>query len=324
MKAAYKIAQATIRDYTGAIGARALPPSNAITDLYRFGLEQFTSVLASAIEVPTIAATIVTKPDTAKPEGGDLTYSGLAMKNLRHGKVEATKADRFAFTFKTAQPSKSGQFTGELSNLVMSDFDAGSMLAALDPEKANDDGTHQMYRQVSAGPYTVTSGDVRLQIDSFAVDDIGVQPSKFRMAEMLAMLPQDQSAPPTPAQAREMMEKLAGFYEGLHVGRLEIGKTSIATPQGTGSINVVRFKDGEFAVEGVDTPSPQGQFKMERFALKSFSVTNLMRWAASLTTPGRAPSPDQMLGLFGVLAGAEVKGVAAPFKNSKSSSRSTR
>ncbi|WP_027523895.1 hypothetical protein [Bradyrhizobium sp. Ec3.3] len=317
MKAAYKIAQATIRDYTGAIGARALPPSNAITDLYRFGLEQFTSVSASAIEVPTIAATIVTKPDTAKPEGGDLTYSGLAMKNLRHGKVEATRADRFAFTFKTAQPGKSGQFTGELSNLVMSDFDAGSMLAALDPEKANDDGTHQMYRQVSAGPYTVTSGDVRLQIDSFAVDDIGVQPSKFRMAEMLAMLPQDQSAPPTPAQAREMMEKLAGFYEGLHVGRLEIGKTSIATPQGTGSINVVRFKDGEFAVEGVDTPSPQGQFKMERFALKSFSVTNLMRWAASLTTPGRAPSPDQMLGLFGVLAGAEVKGVAAPFKNSK-------
>jgi hypothetical protein len=191
------------------------------------------------------------------------------------------------------------------------------MLAAFDPQKANDDTTHQLYRQVSAGPYTVTSGDVRLQVDGFSIDDIGVQPSKFRMAEMLAMLPQDPSVPPTPAQAREMMEKLADFYEGLHIGKIEIGKTSITTPQGTGSINVVRYKDGEFAIEGVDTPSPQGQFKMERFALKSFSTTNLVRWAASLNNPGQAPSPDQMLALFGVLAGAEVKGVTAPFKTTK-------
>ncbi|WP_426413874.1 hypothetical protein [Bradyrhizobium ganzhouense] len=317
MKAGYRVPQATIRDYSGAIRARALPPSNAITDLYRFGLEQFSSVSASSIEVPTIAVTVASKPDTAKPESGDLTYSGLVMKNLRHGRVEATKADRITFAFKTMQPGKPGQLTGELSNLTMSDFDATGLLAAFDPQKANDDSTHQLYRQVSAGPYTVTSGEVRLQVDGFSVDDIGVQPSKFRLAEMLAMLPQDPSAPPTPAQAREMMEKLADFYEGLRIGKIEIGKTSITTPQGTGSINVVRYKDGEFAVEGVDTPSPQGQFKMERFALKSFSTTNLVRWAASLTTPGRAPSPDQMLGLFGVLAGAEVKGVTAPFKTTK-------
>jgi hypothetical protein len=57
---------------------------------------------------------------------------------------------------------------------------------------------------------------------------------------------------------------------------------------------------------------------MERFALKSFSVPSLMRWAADLAkNVGRPPSPDQMLGLFGVLAGAEIKGVTAPFKNTK-------
>ncbi|WP_368508173.1 hypothetical protein [Bradyrhizobium lupini] len=89
---------------------------------------------------------------------------------------------------------------------------------------------------------------------------------------------------------------------------------SVGTPQGTATVGAIRFRDGEFAVEGVDAPSPQGQFKMERFALKSFSTASLMRWAASLTTAGRAPSPDQMLGLFGVLAGAEIKGVTAPFK----------
>ena len=57
------------------------------------------------------------------------------MKNLRHGKIEATKADLLTFTFKTAQPGKSDQLTGELSNLTMSDFDAAGMLAALDPKR---------------------------------------------------------------------------------------------------------------------------------------------------------------------------------------------
>ena len=56
---------------------------------------------------------------------------------------------------------------------------------------------------------------------------------------------------------------------------------------------------------------------MERFALKSFSAASLMRWAASLITPGRSPSPDQMLGLFGVLEGAEIKGVVSPYKNTR-------
>jgi hypothetical protein len=124
---------------------------------------------------------------------------------------------------------------------------------------------------------------MRLRIDGIAIDDIAVQPSKFRFADMFAALPKDPSAPPTPAQARDVIEKMAGVYEGLRIGKIEIGKTSIGTPQGTASINAVRYRDGEFAVEGVDTPTPQGQFKMERFALKSFNATNLMRWTADLT-----------------------------------------
>ena len=318
LKAVYKIAQATIRDYTGAVRGQFVPASNDITDLYRFGLEQFNSVTASSIEVPTIAVSIAGKPGLAKPDGGDFTYSGLVMKNLKRGKVEATKADRFTFTFTTVQAGKSDTLTGELSNLAMADFDAVAMLATLDPQKANDDTFHQVYRQISTGPYALTSGDVRVRIDGLAIDDIAVQPSKLRFAEMFAALPKDPSAPPTPAQARDMIEKMTGVYEGLRIGKIEIGKTSIGTPQGTANVNMVRYRDGEFAVEGVDTPSPQGQFKMERFALKSFSVTGLMRWAADLTkTMGRAPSPDQMMGLFGVLAGAEIKGVTAPFKNTK-------
>ncbi|CUU19048.1 FIG00444379 hypothetical protein CDS [Bradyrhizobium sp.] len=42
-----------------------------------------------------------------------------------------------------------------------------------------------------------------------------------------------------------------------------------------------------------------------------------MRWAAGLSNPGQAPSPDQMLGLFRVLEGAEIKGVVSPYKNTR-------
>ena len=47
---------------------------------------------------------------------------------------------------------------------------------------------------------------------------------------------------------------MAGVYEGFRIGKAEIGKTSVGTPQGTGSVNAVRYSDGEFAVEGVDMP----------------------------------------------------------------------
>lgn len=62
IKAVYNVAHATVHDYTGAVRAQALPASNNIIDLYRFGLEQFSSVTASSIEVPTIAVTIPAGP----------------------------------------------------------------------------------------------------------------------------------------------------------------------------------------------------------------------------------------------------------------------
>ncbi|MBY9039654.1 hypothetical protein K7461_30205, partial [Pseudomonas fluorescens] len=127
-------------------------------------------------------------------------------------------------------------------------------------------------------------------------EDIDVQPSKFRLADRFDALSRAQSSVPTPAQSREMLEKIAGIYEGVRIGKAEVSKISIGTPQGTGKISAIRYREGEFAIEGVDTPSPQGQFKMERFALKSFSAANLMRWGAGLSNPGQTPSPEQMLG----------------------------
>ncbi|MGY4295796.1 hypothetical protein ACVWXN_003891 [Bradyrhizobium sp. i1.4.4] len=316
LKVSYKIPQLTMRDYAGPVHAAAAPADNSLIEMYRYALSQYTGVTASSLTAPTL--TMSFDSGNAAAGSGEFTYTGLAIQNLKHGKIDAMKADRAVISVEVKQPGKPDKLTGELSNIIVNDFDATAILAALDPQTSGDDNYRRVYRQVSAGPYTLKSAQaIRVDIDGFAIEDIAVQPSKFRLADVLAALPQDQSAPQTPAQARELLEKLAGVYEGVRIGKAEMGKTSIGTPQGTAKINVVRYREGEFAVEGVDTPSPQGQFKMERFALKSFSITNLMRWAAGLSNPGQAPSPDQMLGLFRVLEGAEIKGVVSPYKNTR-------
>lgn len=315
LKVSYKVPQLTMRDYVGPIHAQRAPTSGSLIDMYRFVLDQYANVTASSVIAPTLAVAF----DAGKSAGGsgEVAYSGLAIQKLGQGKIAAIKTERASFTINVPQPGKADRLTGEVSDIIINDFDSTAIAAALDPQKANDDSYRRVYGQMSSGTYVVTSTlGIRMQIDGIAITDIAVQPSKFRPAEILALLP-DGSVPPTPAQSREMMEKLAGFYEGLRVGKLEIGTMSMTTPQGTPRLRAVKYQEGEFALEGLDAPTPQGQIKMERFALKSLSIANLMRWAASLTTPGRAPLPDQMLGLFGVLAGAEIKGVTAPFKTTK-------
>lgn len=315
LKVAYKVPQMTLRDYAGPLHVQNVPPSSSLIDVYRFVLDQLASVTATSVTIPSININF-----DAGSSGGsaEVVYSGLALQNLGSGKVDAMKTDRATFTINVTQPGKADKLTGEISGIIVNDFDSAPILAALDPQTSGDDSYRRVYRQISSGPYVLKSAlGLRMDVDGFAMEDIDVQPSKLHLFEMFAMLPQDTSAPPTPTQTRELMEKVAGFYDGIRIGKAEIGKTSIGTPQGTGKINTIRYRQGEFAIEGIDAPSPQGQFKMERFALKSFSMPNLMRWASGLTNPGQPPSPDQMLGLFRVLEGAEIKGVVAPFKNTR-------
>ena len=143
------------------------------------------------------------------------------------------KADRAVISVEVKQPGKPDKLTGELSNIIVNDFDATAILAALDPQTSGDETYHRVYRQILAGPYTLKSAQgMRVDIDGFAIEDIDVQPSKFRLAERICRAARDQSAAPTPAQTRELLEKLAGVYEGVRIGKAEIGKMSIGTPQG--------------------------------------------------------------------------------------------
>jgi len=154
-------------------------------------------------------------------------------------------------------------------------------------------------------------------------DDIGIKPSKLQFPQLMEVV---ESMPasgttPTPAQTREMLDKVAGLYDGILVGGAEVKGLSMETPTGPFGLAVIRLgrlengKLAEFALEGLDARSPQGPVKVGRFALKSLDIANMMRMSAQFTTPGQKPSPDQLAALLLLLEGAEIRNLEAPYKN---------
>ncbi|WP_108519273.1 hypothetical protein [Bradyrhizobium algeriense] len=313
----YKAPQIVMKDYSGLASLPVRPASTSIVEAYRSALEQFATVSASSITAPTMVGTI---NNFGTVTSADFTYTGIALREIRNGKIGSMQIERNAFTASTQQAGKADKLSGEIVNFASRDFDAAAIAAILDPQKANDDKYYRVYGQTTAGPYTITSGQgLRMRIDGMTVDDISVRPSRLQLPALLALTPAA-GATPTPAQAREMMDKMANIYEGMRVGTAEMRGISADTPEGPFKLAAVRFnlengKVGEFAVEGLDGRSPKGPVKVGRFALKSLDIAGLLRIAAQFSNPGQQPSPDRALALIPLIEGVELKGLMAPFKN---------
>src|SRR6266702_4135474 len=236
--------QLTLTNYSGPARVQGAPASDSILDAYRFGLEQFASITAGSLNVPTVTAAMagITGGGT-----GEITYSGLTFRNINRGKIDSAKVDRAVVVINVQQP-RPDKVTSGFSDVTIEDFDANVVIAALNPEKANDDSYHRVYRQISTA-YTMTStSGIGAKIGRILVEDIEYQPSKFRPGELLAVLPKDASASQNPAQIRELMEKVANLYEGARVGKVTIADLSMDTPQGAAKLNAIRYSQGEFAL----------------------------------------------------------------------------
>jgi hypothetical protein len=316
----YKVPRITVKNYSGPTGAPRPPASSSFIDIYRFALEQFAGITASSITAPGVAGTF--NFGAATLGGGDVTYSGLSIQGIKDGKIAAVKVDGLVFNFDTQQAGKADKLTGNLANVASYDIDISAMGAVFDPQKVKDDRYYRAYRQISAGPYILTSRQgLNMRIDGMTIDDVALRPSRLQLPALLAMIPPAGAAPPTPAQASDMMEKAAKLYEGIRIQNAEMRGLSVETPQGPMKLSAMRFnlengKIGEFAIEGLDTRSPKGPFKIGRFALKSLDLANLLRLSAQISSQAQKPSPYLVVGLLPLLEGAEVKDVVAPYKDS--------
>jgi len=316
LRVAYKSPRISVRDFSGPAGVKP-PAFESGLDAIRFGLEQFAHITASSVTAEGMAGTVnfVAAPDVSAR--GDFSYSSVAMAGIKDGKIASVRVDGVNFTFATQAAGKTDKLTGNLENAASYDVDTAALAAILNPQPG-DDRYVRAYRQATMGAYTFTSAQgVRARIDGVTIDDVGARPARIQLAALLAMLPAA-GTQPTPAEAREMMEKIAGLYEGLHLGNAEIRGMSFETPQGPLKLSAIRYNldngKADFAVEGVDTNTPVVPFKIGRLALKSFDIAGMMRQLAQLATPGQPPSPTEALALLRALEGIEVKGVVAPYK----------
>jgi hypothetical protein len=312
----YTAPRITAKGFSGPAGMQQ-PPSSSGTEAYRFAIEQFAAISATSISIPSIAGTMNVG---SALQDGSFTYSGLEVQGIKDGKTATTKVDRVAFAATTLEKGKPQKIAGDLTDLTMLDFDATAVAAAFDPQRANDDRYYRAYRQLSTGPYVLTTGQgMRMRIEGLIADDVGLRPSRIKLPALLAAMPAAGTTP-TPAQARDMIETAASFYEGIRIGNAEARDMSMEMPGGLMKLSAMRFnleggKVREFAFEGFDMSTPKGPYKVGRFALKSLDIAGLVRFGALYANPARPPSPDQALGLLPLLEGVELKNFAAPFKN---------
>jgi hypothetical protein len=316
-KLAYKMPRVVMKDYSGPASVPHPPTSGSLVDAYRSGLQQFAAMAATSVSAPSITGTM----NFGSAMSGEFAYSGMTFKDIRAGKIAAMDIERASFTVKTQQAGKPDKMTGEIVNIASRDFDTGALAATLDPQKSSEDRYIRAYGKTTAGPYTVTSVQgVRMRVDAMTVDEVALRPSRLQLPALLAMIQSAGAAQPSPAQARELVEKAATMYEGMRVGTAEMRGLSAETPQGPFKLTAIRFnledgKIGEFALEGLDANTPKGPLKLGRFALKSLDIANFMRVSARFTNPAQPPAPELIAGLFPLIQGVEVKAVTAPFKN---------
>ena len=315
---AYKVPQLVIKNFSGPVGQPLPAAGTTSIDAIRFLLEQFAAVTASSITAPSIATKIGIGSAAGK-QAIDYTYSNLSLADIAQGKIGKVTIERASFTADLLQPDgKAETYSGDVASIAAFDIDSGAVRAMLDPARANDDSYVRFYRQVNVGDYAVSlKNGARMRIDGITMDDVGVRPAKLQVTQLLGMMAaMSPGKPPSPAQARDLMQTMAGIYEGLHTGNAEMRGMAMIMPEGSMKLAAIRFnldngKIGEFALEGLDVGSPQGQVKLDRFAIKAFDIANLIRLSSQFLQP---PSPNQLFGMLQLIDGAEIKGLVAPFK----------
>jgi hypothetical protein len=253
---------------------------------------------------------------------GDYTYSGLAFRDIRDGKIAAMTIDRVSFTAPVQAGGKTDSMAGEVADLAAYDFDGTSTLAMFDPARANDDKYYPAYRQMKFGAYTASAGNgMKMRVDGMTVNEVGINPARAQYSKLMAVL--DSLPPPgttaTPQQSRDAMDKAAAIYEGFSLGNAELHGFTMEMPDGPfrlGTIRLGKLANGkldEFALEGLEARSQQGPIKLGRFALRALDIANLLRVASQLGAVSN-PSPEQLAGLLLLLEGTEIRNLTAPYK----------
>jgi hypothetical protein len=185
----YKAPRIEIVEYSGpAAPLRPIDTSSAL-DLMRFSLEHFIVATATSATIPTLTLSLAGDGSSGLGSA-EYVYSGIAVGNVREGRVASMTVDRTTFTSRYRTANEPRTVEGDVARIAASDFDANVMLAALASTKTAAGGYQRVYRQVSAGPYKFSvDKDLQLQIDTLAIEELAFDPAKYPIADLIGLLP---------------------------------------------------------------------------------------------------------------------------------------
>jgi hypothetical protein len=331
MNFVYKAPRIILTDYRGPIAPLRPVNTSSAFDVARLVLEHIVASAATSVSIPTLIATLSPATPGPQPLGPvTYTYTDFALHDIRNGRVADMSVERAQFTM-TTPPEVFGKISGEVGKTTVADFDAGALLAVLDPAKNKDDRLLRLQGRSTAGPYTLRfDNGGSLQIAGIEVGSIGVRPSKLRFTELVELteaLAPRAGAPTVKPDPTEIANLLADMHEGISMDLFEIRGVTLNVPQTPpfklGAFRIKGLDHGklaELAIEGAEGQTPQQQpFKLGRFALKGIDLANMVRATAQFATGPE--TPEKFAALAALLEGAEIKDLIAPYKNTRSNVR---
>ena len=322
----YKIPRLEFADYSGPMVQ--LYPIDAASPIetIRTALQQFIAVTASSLTIPTVTVSLAVKDSSLFAV--EYGYSGIVLRNIGEGHIGSMTVDRVVTAVTAAGPNGPSGFTAELAGMETLDFDTGPILAVL--SGSADDQYRRVYQKATVGSYTATFGEsrvpVRVLVDGVAAEDVALKPSKFPLAEMIPLFTSLPRAgePLDPQRALALIEVVAGIYDGIRIGSVELRGMKVVPPApqeqlSIGAVRMAGFENGrlaELSLEGLDAQTPLHEpVKIGRFALRGLGFSELMRSVARFAPPAQ-PNPDQVMSLLRALEGIEIQGLIVPYQNS--------
>ena len=328
-----KAPRVTLTDFS----ERPVAPTKGASpaDATRRWLEQLSAIAASSIEAPSLTVTVTPAearsrpapaPQTGPVGSAEYTYSNLVLREVANGRIAEATIEKVALR---AGSGRTGPgFTGEMANASVRDIDIGPVLAWLDPSRPRSEGYQRVYGQVAAGPYTVRLGDgTGLVIDRIVAEELGLHPARLSLDDLdfLMEVTRQGNAPPTAAQLVMLVDKMAGLYEGIGIGRLELRGLKVDTPREGIAIGSIAFKGlengrlAEFSIEQLEAqkapkepagigrrviegvngrPVPGETVKVGRMSVRGFDIVKLLRTTSTqIASLGQRPgSPSQVPG----------------------------
>jgi hypothetical protein len=315
--------------------ARPVAPRKVVTALdgVRLWLEQFRAITAARIEIPSLTVTMTANNGgrTSAPSFSQYTYANLVLREVHDGKIAEATIDGVSLSDNVGPPHF--VLKGEIGKSSVLDADVAPLLTFLDPSRsAKAEGYQRMYRQVSMGPYTLQMGvDPRtrmsMRVDGIVAQDLGLHPGKLSLddfmflSEITASAGSPGTLPVQPGQLTMLLDKMAGLYEGISLGKLEMHGLSVTGPRERvklAALRIERMENGRLGAlvfDRLDARPPFGDpVSFGRFVLKGLDLANLLRLLGTELTapPGQPPSFDRIARMYTLLEGFEIKGIEVP------------